>query len=296
MFKYFHHIGDFNQATIHLTRIERSIYRDMLDLYYETEQPLMSDTAKLQRRLRAVTTEEKQAVIDVLNEFFVETEAGYFNKRCNEEIEAYHANQGQKSEAGKASAEKRKIAKLQKLAELNGFSTVDEYLLHTKSTDVERSLNSVATECERNCSEQATEIKLTNNRKPITNNQYISIDSPSACVPEKTLNIPFEDFWDAYGKKINPEKCKAKWTKLKDAERESIMEHLKEYIPSTPDKTYRKNPFTYLNNKSWNDEVIKHDDSQPRASPVKPLNDHSQIRQKRAEYYRNLSPFAEGTA
>jgi len=27
-------------------------------------------------------------------------------------------------------------------------------------------------------------------------------------------------------------------------------------LNSTPDKQYRKNPETYLNNKSWNDEII----------------------------------------
>ena len=44
---YPHHIRDFNQATRHLTRIERSVYRDLMDLYYDTELPLMLDKAAL---------------------------------------------------------------------------------------------------------------------------------------------------------------------------------------------------------------------------------------------------------
>ena len=34
------------------------------------------------------------------------------------------------------------------------------------------------------------------------------------------------------------------------------MDHLPNYIDSTPDKSFRKNPMTYLNNKSWEDEII----------------------------------------
>ena len=36
---YQHHIGDFNNATRHLSLVERAIYRDLLDMYYDTEQP-----------------------------------------------------------------------------------------------------------------------------------------------------------------------------------------------------------------------------------------------------------------
>jgi hypothetical protein len=34
------------------------------------------------------------------------------------------------------------------------------------------------------------------------------------------------------------------------------MEYIPNYRAATPDKTYRKNPETFLNNKSWNDELI----------------------------------------
>lgn len=37
------------------------------------------------------------------------------------------------------------------------------------------------------------------------------------------------------------------------------MQHLEVYIKATPDKQYRKHPMTYLNNKSWNDEVIRNE-------------------------------------
>ena len=39
--------------------------------------------------------------------------------------------------------------------------------------------------------------------------------------------------------------------------RNKIFETLPEYVNSTPDKKFRKNPETYLNNCSWNDEIIQ---------------------------------------
>lgn len=100
-------IGDFNNATRHLTRVERSLFSDAIELYYDTEKPLTSDFDRLCRLLLAHTTEEKSALRDVLNEFFILTDEGYFNKRCNEEILKYQAYMESKSKAGKASAEKR---------------------------------------------------------------------------------------------------------------------------------------------------------------------------------------------
>ena len=52
----------------------------------------------------------------------------------------------------------------------------------------------------------------------------------------------FKDFWNYYDKKINPKSCRKKWDKIKQSDRELIMEHLKMYVPSTPDKQYRKKP------------------------------------------------------
>jgi Domain of unknown function (DUF4373) len=66
----------------------------------------------------------------------------------------------------------------------------------------------------------------------------------------------FEDFWNAYDKKQDRDKCEKKWKKIDQGAREKIMEHLKLYVLSTPEKTFRKNPATYLNNNSWENEVI----------------------------------------
>ena len=67
----------------------------------------------------------------------------------------------------------------------------------------------------------------------------------------------FDDFWDKYDKKQDRPKCELKWKKIQQEAREKIMHHLDIYIPSTPDKQYRKNPLTYLNSQSWENEVIR---------------------------------------
>ena len=76
--------------------------------------------------------------------------------------------------------------------------------------------------------------------------------------------MPFDDFWNLYDKKRgDKDKIEKKWQSLKDSEREAIMNHLPLYKKSQPNKKYRKDPSTYLNNKSWNDEIIFDDGSQP---------------------------------
>lgn len=71
------------------------------------------------------------------------------------------------------------------------------------------------------------------------------------------INIPFSDFWDKYdyckGKKSDVE---AKWIALSNEERTLTMESLDTYLLSTPDKTYRKYPMSYLNTEAWNDEHV----------------------------------------
>jgi len=73
----------------------------------------------------------------------------------------------------------------------------------------------------------------------------------------KYINIDFEIFWDLYDKKVgNKEKLKVKWERLTDEERELAMKHIPRYKQSQSDKQFRKDPQTYLNNKSFNDEIV----------------------------------------
>lgn len=84
---YPHHIGDYITATAHLTMLEDGAYRRLLDLYYSTEKRLPRDRKALYRLARARTKEEQDAVDVVVEEFFCETDDGWFHSRCDEEIE-----------------------------------------------------------------------------------------------------------------------------------------------------------------------------------------------------------------
>jgi len=68
----------------------------------------------------------------------------------------------------------------------------------------------------------------------------------------------FNDFWNAYDKKVGRNYCEKKWNRLPNEIKEQIIQHVKEYVKATPNKQYRKNPETYLNNECWNDEIIYH--------------------------------------
>lgn len=72
--------------------------------------------------------------------------------------------------------------------------------------------------------------------------------------------ISFDRFWNLYDKKVGrKDKIESKWNKLSNQTRKAIIEYIPKYIDSQPDKKYRKNPETFLNNKSWNDEIILND-------------------------------------
>jgi len=71
------------------------------------------------------------------------------------------------------------------------------------------------------------------------------------------INIPFISFWNKYDKKAGIKKAEASWLKLTDQERVLAMDHTKKYVISKPDKQFRKDPTSYLSNKSFNDEIIQ---------------------------------------
>lgn len=79
-------------------------------------------------------------------------------------------------------------------------------------------------------------------------------------VNKTKLNIidsEFDEWWDKYDKKVSKDKAIAKWNILTNEEKQLALKIVDDYVYSTPDKKYRKDPTTYLNNKSFNDEIIE---------------------------------------
>lgn len=90
---YEHHIGDYAEATQHLSFLEDAAYSRLLRKYYATERPLPADVKAVQRLVGARTKKEREAVAVVLDEFFELCDDGWHNARCDEEIEHYLAGE-----------------------------------------------------------------------------------------------------------------------------------------------------------------------------------------------------------
>ncbi|OZB49569.1 MAG: hypothetical protein B7X60_00720 [Polynucleobacter sp. 39-45-136] len=90
---YEHHIGDYAEATAHLTFIEDATYSRLIRKYYATEKPIPIEIKLVQRLINARSKEEKNAVVSVLNEFFTLTEDGWRQERCDHEIARFKDKQ-----------------------------------------------------------------------------------------------------------------------------------------------------------------------------------------------------------
>jgi uncharacterized protein YdaU (DUF1376 family) len=90
---YEHHIGDYAEATAHLTFIEDATYSRLIRKYYATEKPLPIEIKLVQRLINARSKEEKNAVVSVLNEFFTLADDGWRQDRCDHEIARFKDKQ-----------------------------------------------------------------------------------------------------------------------------------------------------------------------------------------------------------
>jgi uncharacterized protein YdaU (DUF1376 family) len=135
MHYYQHHIGDFIKATSRLTDSQAMAYLRLIWMYYDSEKPLPNDIDVLALQVGLPADQ----VHLLLRAYFRLEDGVWKHSRCDAELDEYRSFVGKKSLAGKASAEQRKNKRL---------------------TPVEQVLN----EC-------STDVQLTNNHKPLTNNQ-----------------------------------------------------------------------------------------------------------------------------
>ncbi len=232
MHYYQHNIKQFNNATMHLTRVERALYRDAIELYYNQEAPLTADFAVLSRRLMARSENEKLALKSILDEFFYLDGIVYRQDRCDEEIESYHSGKSAKARAGRASAEARRRKR-------------DAAKEHNP-TPVEHPLNTSSTEGQHNPT----------NQEPLTNNH-----KPKPPKSPKGDHMRFDEFYLAYPRKAARAQAVKAWNKLKadDALIDRILEDIPIRIKSgefdITDKTHIPHPATYLNGRRWEDEI-----------------------------------------
>jgi uncharacterized protein YdaU (DUF1376 family) len=85
---YKHHIGDYAQATSHLSFVEDAAFSRLLRKYYAEEKPIPGSLNAAQRLVGARSRDERKAVETVLDEFFMfDGQANIWrNKRAEEEL------------------------------------------------------------------------------------------------------------------------------------------------------------------------------------------------------------------
>ena len=172
------------------------------------------------------TAEKMMTVIKNYNLFQFDEHNTFFSFSLNRRMDRVQSGIEQRRLAGQRSAEVRKLLAL---------GTTDE-----------RPLNECSTKKRKEKKEK--EIKL-NNKKDI------SLESAV---------YSFDEFWNDYDKKVGEKgKIEKKFKALTDKDKLNIKEHIPKYKRSQPDKQFRKNPETYLNNKSWNDEIIMPQEKYP---------------------------------
>ena len=107
---YSHNIGDYAQATTHLSLVEDAIYSRLLRRYYAEEEPIADNMTQICRWVGARTEEEKEATAQILTEYFQLHEGYWRNKRADAEIAAYHVKAETAKANGKRGGRPRKEA------------------------------------------------------------------------------------------------------------------------------------------------------------------------------------------
>ena len=129
---YEHHLGDYEGATAHLSWAEDCAYRRLICLYYRSEAPIPPDIKQVCRLVRAASKPERDAVQQVLTEFFDLLEDGWHQARCDADIARFK----DKRRKAKASADARWS---------HAERDADDMRTHT-----ERNANAYRTHTERN--------------------------------------------------------------------------------------------------------------------------------------------------
>lgn len=103
------HWGDWVRSTQDLTPLEKGVYIDLLQRYYQKERPITDEECK--RIARAYANAEQEAMHYVLQTFFKKDAEGYRHARCDEEIAKANAVSEKRANAAKKSWASRQGSK-----------------------------------------------------------------------------------------------------------------------------------------------------------------------------------------
>ena len=100
---------------------------------------------------------------------------------------------------------------------------------------------------------------------------------------EESFNI----IWSMYEKKGNRKTSFEKFSKLSIETMQLIFDHIPAYVRSTPDKQYRKNFETYINQNCWMDEI--NETNQPNNANISKIEAAKQKLQRTIDESSNIN-------
>lgn len=98
--------------------------------------------------------------------------------------------------------------------------------------------------------------------------------SAEVIVEAKVIDpLSFDVVWDLYDKKKGRDKCEKKWATLSRRDKQAIVDYIPAYKAAQPDKQYRKDFSTFLNQRAWEDELIYNDGRYGREERIRETAD-----------------------
>jgi uncharacterized protein YdaU (DUF1376 family) len=224
MHYYQFNIADYRKDAGHLSMVEHGIYRSLIDWYYLDETPIPAETQVVMRRLR-LGSDEAHHLENVLRDFFILTEKGYYHNRIHADLERYQTQFAKNRVNGQRGGRPKK----QQVTE--------------DKTQVVISDNQMVSQVE-------PKLTLTNNQEPITNKIKARSKAPLALTR-------FAEFWQAYPRRADKAKAEQSWSKqgldaIADEVIAGAVSYAKAKVGTEPQ--FIALPSTWLNGKRWQDE------------------------------------------
>ena len=243
---------DFYTGTRLMTPEERACYIDLL-IYQHQNGIIPLDIDRVLMFCSGVAKATLQATLQAK---FKQCDKGWYNEKLSTVMDLRCKYKEHQSESGLIGAfYKRAKADLpaKKYRELKDF-IYNEY-------GKEALLNDLKSEATLQATPQATlQATLKGLLKHLENENENENENVNKDVIENEFEIlhypSFEDFWNLYDKKVDRTKAESKWNKLTQKEKEEAVEYIPAYKLAQPDKKFRRNPETFINNKTWQNEII----------------------------------------
>lgn len=185
-----------------MTRLARWIYRDMLDVYYDTEKPLSKDLDRLCDEI-GVSEDAERAVVQRLLRFkFTETDVGYVHEVCEAKITEYHY----KAEIAKANGKLggRPVKAKANPKEPSGFQLGydPDSLGNPEATGSEANHKPLTTNHKPRTKRRGAKAPLSADKLPTWMQSIVNLyheilpELPGVRVMDKARDQALRDFWD----------------------------------------------------------------------------------------------------